>query len=151
MIKIKKQVKIIKQAGLRNKKVKPVKLNKPVKPVKLNKPVKPIKAVFPSFDEVKAYIPEIKKPDYDKIRLHNTPGFKVRILAGGAKRLLTAYYKGRFKPGVCNTLEIPEIRDSVNFSDRMILLSLGKIESITGCEVERVPGSSRKAIKIRIK
>lgn len=142
MIKTKKGLKIVKQPGLKVKK--PV-----IKKTTVKKVVK--LAAFPSYAEVKSYIPEIKKPDYEKIRLHNTTGFTVRILAGGAKRLLTAYYKNRFKAGVVNTLDIPEIKSSINFSDRMILLSLGKIESISGCEVERVPGSSRKAFKIRIK
>ena len=160
-----KIVKIIKQKGLKAvkpvKPVKPVKIQKPVKPVKVIKPVKPVKlAAFPLYEEVKGYIPEIKKPDYEKIKAKNTENFKVRILAGGALRVMSAYYAGRFnKPGIVNTLEVKEIRNSINFSDRMILLALGKIEirgsdnqSIKAAGVECVPGSSyRKAIKIKIK
>ena len=142
MIKIKKAVKIVKQTGMK----------KPVKPVKL--------AAFPSLDEVKSYIPEIKKPDYDKIRAKNTDKFTVRITGGGAIRLLKAYYAGAFKkPGVFNSLECKEIKNSLNYSDRMILLALGKIanhpggdlKAIKASAVEYTPGSeNRKAIKIRI-
>jgi len=159
MIKIKKDVKIVKQAGMK-KPVKPVKQAGMKKPVKVEKPVK--LAAFISFIDAKILIPELKKPDYDKIRAKNTDKFTVRLSAKaqGAIRLLTAYYAGAFKkPGIFDSLECKEIKNSLNYSDRMILLALGKIanhpggdlKAIKASAVEYTPGSeNRKAIKIRI-
>lgn len=150
MIKIKKAVKVIKQAGLKSKTL--------VKAVKVKRENKNnFFLSFPKFEEVSGYL---KKPEYLKVKAlqEKNKGFNLRILGGGAKRLLSAFYANKFKSGVCNTLEIPELRNSVNYSDRAILLAIGKIAdsgslsgSIRGCEIEKVKGSARKAFKIRIK
>lgn len=149
---VKKAVKVIKQAGLKTK-IPVVKKVIKVKRVSKNN----FFTSFPKFEEVSGYI---KKPEYLKIKAlqEKNQGFNVRVLGGGCKRLMSAYYANKFKKGICNVLEIPELRNSVNFSDRAVLLALGKIEdtgSITGsiraCQIELVKGSARKCFKIKIK
>lgn len=147
MIKIKKSIKVIKQSGVKTK--------SPVKVVKKSK--HNFVLDFPKFEEVKEYC---KAPEYKKIEAlqKKNPGFKIRIQGGGCKRLMSAFYAKRFKSGTLNVLEVPELRNSVNYSDRAVLLALGKIVdtgtlsgSISACEIERVKGSPRKLFRIKIK
>lgn len=115
---------------------------------------KTVRVLVPSFEVMKTKIDGLTKPVYERLKKAEYTKAP-RFLGAGAKRVLRAFLAGRFKKsGILNTLEIPEIRGSVNNSDRRILTALNVLTGNNSVDVVEVSPDSkinRKAYKIRIK